>query len=308
MDTQQIFDELKTPLGDAAARTLSRTFATVYEELRDAVTRPDFRILRESIDDNISRLDHGLATLAEAQARTETRLEQLAEAQARTETRLEQLTHAQARTETRLEQLAEAQVRTETRLEQLTEAQARTETRLETLAGDVSQLTAAQRFTEQAISRLVESEGQMQQALTRLTIRTDSVVGRTLELQFRDRIASYLGLFMRRCRLVDTATLIETLEPHLDRRELADVIRADAIASGQIDGQPSHVVVEVSAAADVDDIDRARRRAGLLRRAGLAAVPIVACELISPESRAYAKQFDVLIWLDGRIMESGEAA
>lgn len=171
----------------------------MYEELRDAVIRQDFRILRESIDDNSSRFDHGLATLAEAQ-------------------------------------------------------------------------------------------------------------GRTLKLQFPDRIASDLGLFMRRCRLVDTAALIEALEPHLDRRELADVIRANAIASGQIDGQPSHVVVEVSAAADVDDIDRARRRAGLLRRAGLAAVPIVACELISPESRAYAKQFDVLIWLDGRIMESGEAA
>lgn len=280
MDTQQIFDELKEPLGDVAARALSRTFATVFEELRDAVTRQDFRILRESIDDNISRLDQGLATLAEAQGRTEIRVEQLTEAQARTEVRLEQLT----------------------------EAQARTESRLETLAGDVSQLTAAQRVTEQMLSRLVESEGQMQQALTRLTIRTDSVVGRTLELQFRDRIALYLGLFMRRCRLVDTAALIEALEPHLDRRELADVIRADAIASGQIDGQPSHVVVEVSAAADVDDIDRARRRAGLLRRAGLAAVPIVACELISPESRAYAKQFDVLLWIDGRIMESGEAA
>jgi prefoldin subunit 5 len=294
MDTQQIFEELKEPLGDVAARSLSRTFAAVYEELRDAVTRADFRILRESIDDNVSRLEHGLATLAEAQGRTEHRVEELTEAQARTEIRIQELTEAQAQTEASLKQL--------------TEAQARTESRLETLAGDVSQLTAAQRVTEQALSRLVESEGQMQQALTRLTIRTDSVVGRTLELQFRDRIASYLGLFMRRCRLVDTAELIDALEPHLDRRELADVIRADAIASGQIDGMPSHVVVEVSAAADVDDIERAHRRAGLLRRAGVEAVPIVACEVISPESRAYAMQAGVLIWLDGRIVETGEAA
>lgn len=294
MDTQQIFDELKQPLGDAAARSLTRTFAAVYEELRDTVTRDDFRGLRDSIDENVSRLDRGLATLAEAQGRTESRVEQLAV--------------AQARTEARVEQLAEAQARTESKVGQLAEAQARTEARLEALCGDVSQLAAAQRVTEQTIARLADSQGQMQVAIQRLTIRTDSVVGRTLELQFRDRIASYLGLFMRRCKLVDPAQLVDALEPHLDQRELADVIRADAIATGLVDGKPSHVVVEVSAAADVDDIERARRRAALLRRAGLDAVAIVACEMISPESTAFAKQASVLVWLDGRMLESGEAA
>ncbi|MFM7244820.1 MAG: hypothetical protein ACKO40_11720, partial [Planctomycetaceae bacterium] len=230
MDTQQIFDDLKQPLGEAAARSLARTFAAVVDELRDTVTREDFRILRDSIDENVARLDRGLATLAEAQGRTEVRVERLAE------------------------------------------AQTRTEARVEALCGDVSQLAAAQRVTEQTVAKLVDSQGQMQVAIQRLTIRTDSVVGRTLELQFRDRIASYLGLFMRRCRLVDPAQLLDTLEPHLDQRELADVTRADAIASGLVDGKPSHVIVEVSAAADVDDIERARRWAGLLRRAGLDAV------------------------------------
>jgi hypothetical protein len=219
-----------------------------------------------------------------------------------------QLAEAQSRTEVRVEQLAEAQSRTEVRVEQLAEAQARTESRLESLCEDVSQLAAAQRVTEQTVAKLVDSQGQMQVALQRLTIRTDSVVGRTLELQFRDRIASYLGLFMRRCRLVDPAQLLDTLEPHLDHRELGDAIRADAIATGLIDGKPSHVVVEVSAAADVDDIERARRRASLLRRAGLETVAIVACEAIAPESVAYAKQANVFVWLDGRMLESGEAA
>ena len=294
MDTQQIYDDLKQPLGDAAARSLARTFASVYEELRDTVTREDFRILRDSIDESVGRLDRGLATLAEAQARTESRVEQLAD--------------AQSRTEHRVEQLAEAQARTEHRVEQLAEAQSRTEARLESLCEDVSQLAAAQRVTEQTVAKLVDSQGLMQVALQRLTIRTDSVVGRTLELQFRDRIASYLGLFMRRCRLVDPAQLLDTLEPHLDHRELGDAIRADAIATGLIDGKPNHVVVEVSAAADVDDIERARRRAGLLRKAGLDTVAIVACEAIAPESVAYAKQANVLVWLDGRMLESGEAA
>jgi hypothetical protein len=308
MDTQLIFEELKGELGDAAARSLTRTFAAVYEELRDGVTREDFRILRESMEANVSRLDRSLTRLAEAQTRTEVKLTELADGQ-------KQLFEAQTRTDGKLAELAEAQTRTEAKLTELAdgqkhlfEAQTRTDGKLAELAEAQTRSEASINRLDTAMVRLAEAQTDMATALQRLTIRTDSVVGRTLELQFRDRIASYLGLFMRRCRLVDTSQLIDALEPHLDRRELADVIRADAIASGVIDGRPSHVVVEVSAAADVDDIQRASRRAGLLRRAGLDAVPIIACEVISPESRAYAKQAEVLVWLDGRMMESGEAA
>jgi hypothetical protein len=287
MDTQLIFEELKGSLGDAAARSLTRTFAAVYEELRNGVTREDFRSLRESMDESASRLDRSLTRLAEAQAHSDAKMTELAEVQARSDVKFAELADGQKR-------LFDAQARTEVKVTELADAQARTE-------ANVSRLDAA-------MIRLADAQTEMTTALQRLTIRTDSVVGRTLEFQFRDRIASYLGLFMRRCRLVDTAKLVDALESHLDRRELADVIRADAIASGVIDGRPSHVVVEVSAAADVDDIQRACRRAGLLRRAGLDAVPIIACEVISPESRAYAKQSEVLVWLDGRMLESGEAA
>ena len=44
------------------------------------------------------------------------------------------------------------------------------------------------------------------------------------------------------------------------------------------------------------------------RGRGRRAVAIVACEMISPESTAFAKQANVLVWLDGRMLESGEAA
>ncbi|MFM7245563.1 MAG: hypothetical protein ACKO40_15510, partial [Planctomycetaceae bacterium] len=72
--------------------------------------------------------------------------------------------------------------------------------------------------------------------------------------------------------------------------------------------KPTHVIVGLWSSADFDDVERACRRAGLLRRAGLDAVAIVACEVISPESVAFAKQAEVLVWLDGRMLETGEAA
>jgi hypothetical protein len=64
----------------------------------------------------------------------------LAEAQQRTEQRIEELAEAQRRTEQRIEELAEAQRRTEQRVEELTEAQRRTEQRIGRLQDDVGGL------------------------------------------------------------------------------------------------------------------------------------------------------------------------
>ena len=301
MDTKHIYEDLRGPLGDEAARCLTRTFAEVFTELHDSVTREDFRILRESIDDNVSRLDRALTGLAEAQVRTESRVEELARAQARTESRVEELARAQARTESRVEELAQAQARTEARVEELAQAQARTEARVEELA-------QAQARTEVVVARLLESQSQMQDAIRRLTIRTDALVGRTFELQFRDRIASYLGLFMRRCRLVDVGDLIDTLEAHLSQDEISDVLRSDAVAIGIVNGVTTHVVVEVSSTADADDVARVRRWADMMARAGLPAIGMVACESIAPECLELSDEAGVRVWRNGRLLEPGSAA
>ena len=315
MDTKHIFEELRGPLGDEAARCLTRTFAEVFTELHESVTRDDFRVLRESISSDVSRLDRALTNLAEAQGRTEVRVEELAQAQARTESRVEELAQAQARTESRVEELAQAQARTESRVEELAQAQARTEARVEELAqaqarteARVEELAQAQARTEVVVARLVESQAQMQDAIKRLTIRTDALVGRTFELQFRDRIASYLGLFMRRCRLVDVGDLIDSLEPRLSRDELADLLRADAIAIGVVNGVTTHVVVEVSATADTDDVARVRRWADLMGRAGLPTVGLIACETIAPECVELSDEAGVRVWRNGRLIEPGSAA
>jgi multidrug efflux pump subunit AcrA (membrane-fusion protein) len=55
----------------------------------------------------IDRLEEALISLAQAQARTETRIGELAQAQARTEARVEQLAQAQARTENAVLTLAQ---------------------------------------------------------------------------------------------------------------------------------------------------------------------------------------------------------
>ncbi|MBP8179003.1 MAG: hypothetical protein KAY16_06660, partial [Spirochaetes bacterium] len=78
----------------------------IEERLKELyVTRSDFRALQRVMKE-----------LAEAQKRTEQRVEELTEAQKRTEQRVEELTEAQKRTEQRVEELTEAQKRTEQRV------------------------------------------------------------------------------------------------------------------------------------------------------------------------------------------------
>ena len=72
--------------------------------------------------------------LAEAQARTEERLERL-------EATVEKLAEAQARTEERLNQLAEAQVRTEEQLQALVQVMAGMQTTLGAVKGRQLELT-----------------------------------------------------------------------------------------------------------------------------------------------------------------------
>ena len=283
MNTYRIFEEFRASLGEPAAKALAETLGSMFEEMKDTVTKAEFRALTETIDSRASRMETAIANLAEAQARTEARIGELAEAQARTEARVEQIAKGQV-------QLWEAQGRLEERMDQLTE-------RMDGLTVRMGELADAVKDTNNALKTT-------NSVLERLTIRTDAVVGRTFELQFRDRLTAYLGRFMRRGKLLANDTLLDTIEGVATDDEIDDFLRADAVASGLIGGVPSHVVIEVSSVGDFHDIERAQRRAAILGRAGLATVALVACEAISPESLAFARMKDVRIWCNGSLLES----
>ena len=293
MNTYRIYEDLRSSLGEEAAKSLARTLGPMFEELGDTVTKAEFRELNETV-----------GRLADAQERTEKRVAELAEGQAslaaaqvRTEAQVAELTKAQVRTETQVAELTKAQARTETRVAELTKAQAHTEVRL-------AELTVAQTQTQTELAELTRVVRTLVVNGERQAMRLDAVLGRTFEIQFRDRLTAYLGRLMRRGKLLRNDEVLDSIEQAVDVREADEVLRADAIASGLIDGVASHVVVEVSVACGVDDIDRAERRAGILRKAGLPAVPLVACEVISPELVAYARSKQVRIWCNGTVLDA----
>lgn len=276
MNTYRIFEEFRASLGEPAAKALAETLGSMFEEMKDTVTKAEFRALAETIDSRASRMEAAIANLADAQARTEARMEQLAKGQV-------QLWEAQGRLEGRMDQLTE-------RMDQLTE-------RMDGLTVRMGELADAVKDTNNALKTT-------NSVLERLAIRTDAVVGRTFELQFRDRLTAYLGRFMRRGKLLPNDTLLDTIEGVATDDEIDDFLRADAVASGLIDGVPGHVVIEVSSVGDFHDIERAQRRAAILGKAGLPTVALVACEAISPESLAFARMKNVRIWCNGSLLES----
>ena len=103
IDTLTIFEELSQAMEPQAARKLASVLGLMYQDLQNTVTKSDFNELKAIVRD-----------LAEAQKRTEARLDSLTQ-------RVEELAEAQKRTEARVEELAEAQKRTEVSVKELAE-------------------------------------------------------------------------------------------------------------------------------------------------------------------------------------------
>lgn len=274
--------------------TMLELVETVEQNMRAelAVRREDFESLQGVVrevaemqyraDQRLDRLETALADLAEAQGRTEQRVEELVEAQTRTEQRVEELTEAQKRSEQRLDRL-------EVALTKLAEAQARTEQRVEELA-------EAQARTEAALQVLIKRTD-------RIEIRLDDLVGSDLERRYRERASGYFGRVLRRARAVDLREIEDTLETRLTDDELDDLRLLDVIIHGRPKARPDleevWLAVEVSAVVDRNDVERAQRRASLLRKAGLPALPVAAGKNQTERARVSAADLGVVIVQNG---------
>jgi len=222
-------------------------------------------------------------------------------------------------------ELAEAQVRTETRLQALIERQDRVEERLGRLETTVDALVQSQQRTQEMVDALVQSQQRTQDQLHSLTDRVDALVqsqqriqdtlggmkGRLLELTYHEKAGAYFGPLLRRLRVVDPHTLEDTLEAGLMAGEFRDVLRLDLLISGRPRHQPDvpeiWLAVEVSSVVDQGDVDRAARRASLLRRAGYRAVPAAAGEQKTLGAEEAARSQNVALVQDGQVTFWDEA-
>jgi len=207
---------------------------------------------------------------------------ELAEAQRRTEERLNGLAEE-------VRQLAEAQRRTEERVNELAKAQRRTEER-------VNELAQAQKRTEETLNALAKVQKQMIEDIAHLK-------GRLLEFTYHQRVGAYFGPLLKRVQALSPIEIEEQVETRLSPEEFNDLLQLDLLVRGwprYIEGVPKvWLAVEVSSVIDKKDVERARRRAGYLRQAGLIAIPTVAGEQATVGAKREVRKHKVLMLLDG---------
>ena len=129
--------------------------------------------------------------------------------------------------------------------------------------------------------------------------------GDSLERKYRDKAPAYFGRLIRKPKVVDLNRLWDDLEKHLSQPELEDVLLIDLIVKGK---PKNHVVagdlylaVEISAVVDRNDIERARRRAALLQKAGFGAIPVAAGIEMTASAEQEARTQQVALLCDGGV-------
>jgi hypothetical protein len=171
-------------------------------------------------------------------------------------------------------------------------------------------LAEAQRRTEECVRQLVEAQRRTEERLARLEERVDRIEdklgrldGRTLELIYDKKASAYFGRWLRRAEVVGSNEVWDLLEERLSPDELHEVLLTDLLVRGRATHRPDRpevwLAVEISAVVDRDDIARAVRRAELLRRAGVAAVPVVAETSATEGAESEANSLGVAMLQDG---------
>jgi DNA repair exonuclease SbcCD ATPase subunit len=277
---------------------LREVFLAFWEEIerQRTVTREEFNELKEIVRD----ISENLKGLAQAQRRTEERLNelservnQLAEAQRKTEERLnqlavrvDQLAEAQRRTEERLNELTERMNQLTVRVDQLAEAQRRTEERLNELTERVNQLAEAQRRTEKEIEKLTKGLESLRREVGGLA----HTVGYRLE----DEAIKALPELLKRDAGVEVVGRLKR-----DYIEIAPgkYIEVNIWGTGRINGEEYVIVGEARSQLKKGDVDEFIKKVNAIKRyIPKEQIKILVTYQTSPIVRKYAEEKGIKIY------------
>jgi hypothetical protein len=184
------------------------------------------------------------------------------------------------------------------RVAQLAGGQQQLTERVAQLTQTVALLAEGQRRHEERLDRLTEGQ-------QRLTVQMGEVRGWTLEQRYRTHAPAYFGRFLRQVQLVDVGRLVEALRERLAEGELAELLLTDLILTGHLPTPAGSsevwVVLEVSATVDRRDVERAQRRAALLRQVRYPTVAVAASTEATAGAQQAASEEGVALLRDGRI-------
>jgi len=195
--------------------------------------------------------------------------------------------------------------------EELARARQETEQRFQEVAARIDALAARIDALAAQVSALTVRLEALTTQVSTLTGHVGTLRGESLEQRYRTRVFAYFGRLLRGAHALAPDELTALFEDAIAAAELSDeeaheIALADVVVRGRrlTDGVSVYLVVEVSVSVGVGlgDVQRALRRAALLARTGVTALPVVAGEWATPEAADAAHAQRVWQITDGRVV------
>jgi uncharacterized protein YoxC len=166
------------------------------------------------------------------------------------------------------------------------------------------QLLESHQMLVAEVRELRQTVEQLVNWMQRLDTDVGKLKGRVLELDYLHRAPARFGYYVRRPRVVDLGQFLEDLREQgheFSFDEWTQLSSLDVLLQAQHPHtrEPIFLAIEVSWMLFPEDVERAHKRAEILRARGINAYAAVAGEGFVPEARDLAVQHKVLLLTDG---------
>ena len=318
-DLLRLLDERPEWLEALRQRVFTSELVEVPRLMREiAESQARTQQVLEAFGQRLDQRDQQIDELAQLMKQLALRVDEIAR-------QLEQLTRRVDALAQRVEEIAEQLAQLTRRVDALAERVDQLTQRVDALAQRVEEIAAQLAQLTRRVDALTERVDQLAQQVEQLTKQmnemarqfaqyrrdTDQLKGMMLEMRYAQRPYAYFKDLIRRARTLSVDELYDLLEGlNLTEAEVRDVVECDALIFGRDpeDGKPTYLLLEASWTVDLEDVERASRRAALLSRAGLTVVPVVAGYAARPNILEEAARRNVRCVFDGRNRESDEVA
>ena len=274
-----------------------------HDFVRILERRPDWReeLRRLILTDELLKLPQVVRELVEAQRRTEEELKTLT-------ARVDSLTRRVDSLAAQMEALTSRVDSLTQRVDSLTAQMEVLTARVNSLTQRVDSLAAQMEALTARVDSLTEAQVKTEETLRRLGIDVAELKGDSLERKYREKAPAYFGPLLRRAKSLSADELWDIVDRGIEEgvltsEEAREVLDTDIVVRGRRwkDGKEEFLVVEVSWGVGVTDVERAVRRAELLRRLGLEVRAVVAGRGITSEAEGLAAEKGVERVIDGRV-------
>ncbi len=262
----------------------------------------------EAIQETNERMERGFAEAAKDRERIWEAMERgFAEAAADRERIWEAIERGFAEAAANRERIWEAIRETNERIERIWQAIEETNARMEK---GFAEAAAARARIERQLAEAAEDRTRIWEAIHDLQRDVRDLKGDAREQYYRGRAS---GIFGRRLVRGHDATsevadqlYLPFQEGRLSTQEYDQVLAADLLWGGRLreTNEPVILVVEVSWRVEFHDVERAKERAAILRKAGFKALPVAAGQEWPEEVETLARREKVVIVQDGSVDEA----